>query len=259
MTLNYETEIPVETLASVFGEMDPEKTAHRVIVEALEKIGCPFEAQVNLLLTDDDAIHEMNRQFRGIDRATDVLSFPMLSFETPGDFSFLDEEGRPSVVEQCKVLPPQSRMGAIEDAERYTCLLQDGMAARYDTALDRESAYEILKARFEEAEEEARRIEEEKIREAEEKERQKEEERLRKEQEKEERERKREEERLERERRREEERLERERRREEEREAREQAKKTAALQKGISTAVNTFAREATKSIVRGLFGNRKRR
>ncbi len=93
MTLNYETEIPVETLASVFGEMDPEKTAHRVIVEALEKIGCPFEAQVNLLLTDDDAIHEMNRQFRGIDRATDVLSFPMLSFETPGDFSFLDEEG----------------------------------------------------------------------------------------------------------------------------------------------------------------------
>ena len=173
--------------------------------------------------------------------------------------SFLDEEGRPSVVEQCKVLPPQSRMGAIEDAERYTCLLQDGMGARYDTAVDRESAYEILKARFDEAEEEARRIEEEKIREAEEKERQKEEERLRKEQEKAERERKREEERLERERRREEERLERERRREEEREAREQAKKTAALQKGISTAVNTFAREATKSIVRGLFGNRRRR
>ena len=33
----------------------------------------------------------MNREFRNIDRATDVLSFPMLEYEKPGDFSFLEE------------------------------------------------------------------------------------------------------------------------------------------------------------------------
>ena len=34
----------------------------------------------------------MNRQFRQIDRPTDVLSFPMIQFDQPGDFSFLEEE-----------------------------------------------------------------------------------------------------------------------------------------------------------------------
>ena len=52
----------------------------------------PYEVQVNLLLTMNDEIHEMNRDFRNIDRATDVLSFPMLEYETPGDFSHFESE-----------------------------------------------------------------------------------------------------------------------------------------------------------------------
>ena len=48
---------------------------------------CPYEAQVELLLTTDEEIHAMNREHRGIDRATDVLSFPMLDLKTPGDLS----------------------------------------------------------------------------------------------------------------------------------------------------------------------------
>ena len=68
-----------------------EELAGKVIEAALEYVGCPYEAQVNLLLTTNEQIHEMNRQFRGIDRPADVLSFPMLEYAEPGDFDFLEE------------------------------------------------------------------------------------------------------------------------------------------------------------------------
>ena len=37
---------------------------------------CPYEAEVNLVLTDNEEIRRTNREFRDIDRETDVLSFP---------------------------------------------------------------------------------------------------------------------------------------------------------------------------------------
>ena len=46
-----------------------------MIAEALALENCPYEASVNVLLTDDQGIHVMNKQYRGIDRPTDVLSF----------------------------------------------------------------------------------------------------------------------------------------------------------------------------------------
>lgn len=52
---------------------------------------CPYEAQVELLLTTDEEICALNGQFRQIDCATDVLSFPMVEYEIPGQFDFLDE------------------------------------------------------------------------------------------------------------------------------------------------------------------------
>lgn len=71
---------------------DPEPAARTVIEKALEYEGCPFEAEVNLLLTTDEEIHTMNREFRQIDAPTDVLSFPMLEYQNPGDFSCFEEE-----------------------------------------------------------------------------------------------------------------------------------------------------------------------
>lgn len=68
-----------------------QETAVEVVEAALDYIGCPYEAQVNLLLTENQQIREMNRNFRGIDRPTDVLSFPMIDFETPGTFGFLED------------------------------------------------------------------------------------------------------------------------------------------------------------------------
>ena len=40
-----------------------EELAREVVDAALDYVGCPYEAQVNLLLTTDEQIHEMNRQF----------------------------------------------------------------------------------------------------------------------------------------------------------------------------------------------------
>lgn len=41
---------------------------------------CGFDAQISVTLTDNERIRELNREYRGIDRATDVLSFPILDF-----------------------------------------------------------------------------------------------------------------------------------------------------------------------------------
>ncbi len=66
--------------------------AEEVIETALDLTGCPYEAEVSLLLTMDVQIREMNTQFRGIERATDVLSFPMVDYPAPGEFGFLEED-----------------------------------------------------------------------------------------------------------------------------------------------------------------------
>lgn len=69
-----------------------EETARLVCEAALEAEGCPYEVQVNLVLTDDSGIREMNRDARGIDKATDVLSFPNVDFERAGDFDIQEDK-----------------------------------------------------------------------------------------------------------------------------------------------------------------------
>lgn len=65
--------------------------ASEVTEAVLDYAGCPYEAEVNLLLTTDPEIHRMNLEFRGIDRPTDVLSFPMIDYAVPGSFEFLEK------------------------------------------------------------------------------------------------------------------------------------------------------------------------
>ena len=64
--------------------------AQRVVDFCLDYAKFPYEAEVNLTLTDNEGIHVINKEYREIDRPTDVLSFPMLEYEVPGDFSFLE-------------------------------------------------------------------------------------------------------------------------------------------------------------------------
>ena len=61
--------------------------------------------------------------------------------------SLLDAKGRPSETERAWVIPPGSQIGPISDEQRRALLAGSLVAGRYDTAIDRESAYEVLRAR----------------------------------------------------------------------------------------------------------------
>lgn len=87
MTLNIEKEYDPDL------GIDYEETALLVAEQVLKQEGCPYEAEVSLVLTSDEEIHRLNLQYRGIDRPTDVLSFPQIAYRAPADFSRLEEEG----------------------------------------------------------------------------------------------------------------------------------------------------------------------
>ena len=85
MTILVENEVNREL------DFDYEEVIKTVISKTLETENCPYETEVNVLLTGNEEIHEANKEFRGIDRPKDVLSFPMVDYEVPSDFSCVDE------------------------------------------------------------------------------------------------------------------------------------------------------------------------
>ncbi len=62
-----------------------------VVKEALDSEECPYDIALNVLLTDNEAIQEINKEQRGVDAPTDVLSFPMIEYAKPADFSLVEE------------------------------------------------------------------------------------------------------------------------------------------------------------------------
>lgn len=85
LSLELETEFDVD--------FDYKKVAEEVVEYALDYLECPYEAQVNLLITNNEEIRHINKEYRDIDRDTDVLSFPMIEYEEPGSFDSIDESG----------------------------------------------------------------------------------------------------------------------------------------------------------------------
>ncbi|CAH2031597.1 helicase HerA-like domain-containing protein [Trichlorobacter ammonificans] len=65
--------------------------------------------------------------------------------------SCLDEQGSPGVTERAFIIPPRGQIGPIESQERQRLLQGSLVAGVYDRSVDRESAYELLKARAEQA------------------------------------------------------------------------------------------------------------
>lgn len=71
---------------------DYEKLIRDVIIYCLDYAECPYEAEVNVVLTTNEEIRSINKEYRDIDRPTDVLSFPLLEYDTPGDFEVAESE-----------------------------------------------------------------------------------------------------------------------------------------------------------------------
>lgn len=61
-----------------------EDTIKNVCLAVLDGEECDFDAEISVTLVDNEAIRKINNEQRGIDKATDVLSFPMLEFDADG-------------------------------------------------------------------------------------------------------------------------------------------------------------------------------
>lgn len=82
----------IDNVVDAHFEFDYVSVAELVCNTVLDIENCPFECEVNITITDNDEIHEINRETRGIDKETDVLSFPCLEYSAPSDFTISDSE-----------------------------------------------------------------------------------------------------------------------------------------------------------------------
>ncbi|MGI6586538.1 MAG: helicase HerA-like domain-containing protein [Lutisporaceae bacterium] len=136
--------------------------------------------------------------------------------------SCLDSEGIPGMVERAFILPPQSKFGTIDDFARLRIVNSSPVSGKYDTEVDRESAYEMLQAKA---------IQEEKAK-KEEKERKERQKQLEKEEKEREKAQKRE-------------------------ESRKYNRKTLA-ERAADNVVGTIGREVGRTLIRGILGSLKK-
>ena len=80
-----EHEIEISRERTGLGHSEAAGLIRKAVRRALDAEGVDRPCLVSVLLTDDEGIRAVNREFRGIDRETDVLSFPMNELQ-PGDF-----------------------------------------------------------------------------------------------------------------------------------------------------------------------------
>lgn len=84
--------ILLENETDICCELNYEEIAKQVVEASLDYIKCPYECQINILLTDNSGIQMVNQTMRGISAPTDVLSFPMITFANEADFSVVEED-----------------------------------------------------------------------------------------------------------------------------------------------------------------------
>lgn len=81
MTVFFENE------SSITFDFPEEEHLAKLVRTVCDYVHCPYEVEISVTLVDKDKIQQVNSEFRGIDRPTDVLSFPMMEYDSPADFS----------------------------------------------------------------------------------------------------------------------------------------------------------------------------
>ncbi|MCH5265281.1 MAG: rRNA maturation RNase YbeY [Lachnospiraceae bacterium] len=81
MTVYYENE------SGITFDFPVQEQLEALVACVAETVGCPEEVEVNTTVVEKKEIHRMNREFRQVDRPTDVLSFPMMEYDAPADFA----------------------------------------------------------------------------------------------------------------------------------------------------------------------------
>ena len=99
-----------------------------VIRTALEEQGVELPCEISVLLTDDEGIHQINLDMRGVDRPTDVLSFPMFELE-PG----IPPEGEDYLDPESELCPLGDMCISLERAE--------AQASEFGHSVEREICY----------------------------------------------------------------------------------------------------------------------
>lgn len=72
-------------------EFDVEQLVEEVVKACCMHEACPYEIEVNIAITDEEGIRAYNKEYRDIDKETDVLSFPAVDYDSPADFSYVNE------------------------------------------------------------------------------------------------------------------------------------------------------------------------
>lgn len=85
MTITFTCELELETTVNY------KNIIQRAVDGVLDFEECPYEIELNIILTTNEEIHKANLEFRNMDRPTDVLSFPMIDYEVPGEFQWLED------------------------------------------------------------------------------------------------------------------------------------------------------------------------
>lgn len=152
----------MEYEANVKLDFDYETLIKKVIEACMDYEDCPYETEVSILLTDDNAIQEINKEYRDMDAPTDVLSFPVTDFEIPGDFSNIEDEHPDSFHPETGELLLGDIVISVERAIKQ--------AAEYGHSIEREIAFLTAHSMFhlfgyDHIEDEERRIMEDKQRE----------------------------------------------------------------------------------------------
>lgn len=118
-------------------DFDKEKIAKEVVEHILDKEECPWDVEVDILITDSEEVREYNKEYRDIDKTTDVLSFPNIDWEAPSDYENVDEEEF-----NCSSFNPETELPILGEI----CLNKDriiSQAEEYGHSVKREYAFLI--------------------------------------------------------------------------------------------------------------------